>query len=98
MNPMDPNPGTPALDETQREKRLLEIRHEAEIRGAVASRGIRPAGAPFPLASPETGYYGIPLLKEPSWTWEVPLYFFAGGAAGAAAVVGAIANYTRADR
>jgi formate-dependent nitrite reductase membrane component NrfD len=50
------------------------------------------------VASPETGYYGIPLLKEPAWTWEIPLYFFVGGAAGAAAVVGAIASYTGADR
>jgi hypothetical protein len=47
---------------------------------------------------PETGYYGIPLLKEPQWTREIPLYFFVGGAAGAAAVVGAIANYTGADQ
>ena len=37
MKPMDPNPITPALDEIQREKRLLEIRHEAEIRGEVIS-------------------------------------------------------------
>jgi hypothetical protein len=80
------------------EQRLVEIRREAELRGEVKSRGIRPAGAPFPMASPETGYYGIPLLKEPAWTWEVPLYFFVGGAAGAAAVMGAIADYTGADR
>ena len=80
------------------EQRLLEIRHEAERRGEVKAIGIRPSGAPFPQASPETGYYGIPLLKQPSWTWEVPLYFFTGGAAGAAAVMGAIADYTGADR
>jgi len=43
-------------------------------------------------ASPTIGYYGRPLLKEPTWTWEVPLYFFVGGAAGAAAVVGATAR------
>ncbi len=30
-------------------------------------------------------YYGRPILKEPVWTWEVPLYFFFGGMAGAAA-------------
>src|SRR5207237_1107888 len=59
---------------------------------------IRPAGSRFPIASPDTGYYGIPLLKKPAWTWEIPLYFFVGGAAGAAAVVGAIADYTGADR
>jgi len=44
---------------------------------------------------PERGYYGLPLLKEPVWTWEVPAYFFVGGAAGAAAVVGAGAGAMR---
>ena len=80
------------------ENRLVEIRREAEAKGVVSAKGVRPSGAPFPMASPETGYYGIPLLKEPAWTWEIPLYFFVGGAAGSAAVVGAIANYTGADR
>ena len=47
---------------------------------------------------PERGYYGLPLLKEPVWTWEVPAYFFVGGAAGAAAVVGAAAQIAGADR
>lgn len=50
-----------------------------------------------PMA-PERGYYGLPFLKEPVWTWEVPAYFFVGGAAGAAAVVGAAAQLTGADR
>lgn len=82
----------------QRERRLDQIREEAEKRGQLRVVGTHPKGAPFPQASPETGYYGIPLLKEPPWTWEIPLYFFVGGAAGAAAVVGAIADYTGADR
>lgn len=30
-------------------------------------------------------YYGKPVLAEPVWTWEIPLYFFAGGMGGAAA-------------
>ncbi|MCA3747991.1 MAG: polysulfide reductase NrfD [Rubrobacter sp.] len=30
-------------------------------------------------------YYGRPILKQPVWTWEIPWYFFAGGAAGASA-------------
>ena len=80
------------------EQRLAEIRREAEASGKVAGKGVRPRGAPFPQASPESGYYGIPLLKEPSWTWEIPLYFFVGGASGAAAVVGSVASYTGADR
>jgi hypothetical protein len=83
--------------ELERERRLHEIRREAEQRGEVKVTGIRPPGAPFPKASAETGYYGIPLLKEPQWTREVPLYFFIGGAAGASAVIGAIAGYTGAD-
>lgn len=30
-------------------------------------------------------YYGRPILKEPVWTWEIAVYFFFGGMAGAAA-------------
>ena len=44
-----------------------------------------------------TGYYDLPLLKPPVWTWEVPAYFFVGGAAGAAAVLGAAAQLSGAD-
>jgi formate-dependent nitrite reductase membrane component NrfD len=44
------------------------------------------------------GYYGLPLLKGPVWTWEVPAYFFVGGVAGAAAVIGFAAQVGRADR
>lgn len=79
------------------EARLLQLRREAETRGRVEGAGVRPPGAPFPEASPETGYYGIPLLKEPQWKWEVPLYFFVGGAAGSAAVIGAMANWVGRD-
>jgi len=73
------------------EARLDALRREGE-RGTVRAQGVRPVDAPFPVASPSTGYYGRPLLQEPTWTWEVPLYFFVGGAAGAAAVVAASAR------
>ncbi len=39
-----------------------------------------------------TGYSDLPLLKAPVWTWEVPAYLFVGGAAGAAALIGAMAT------
>lgn len=81
-----------------REERLFEIRREAQTKGKVESIGVRPAGAPFPVASPETGYYGIPLLKQPPWTWQIPLYFFAGGAAGSAANIGLVARWIARDR
>jgi hypothetical protein len=37
-------------------------------------------------------YHGLPVLKEPVWTWEIPAYFFTGGLAGAAGVLGAAAQ------
>lgn len=82
----------------ERERRLDEIRLEAEKRGHLEVVTKHAQGAPFPQATVENGYYGIPLLKQPPWTWEIPLYFFVGGASGAAAVIGAIADYTGADR
>ena len=32
-------------------------------------------------------YYGRPVIKEPTWTWQVPTYLFTGGLAGASSVV-----------
>src|SRR3954463_16555439 len=83
--------------EDAREQRLERIKQEAAEKGFVGAPGIRPAGAPFPLVAPEIGYYETPLLKEPQWKWEVPVYFFVGGAAGAAAVIGAAANLVGND-
>lgn len=34
-----------------------------------------------------SGYYDLPLLKKPVWTWEVPLYFWLGGVAAGASFV-----------
>src|SRR5579872_6238473 len=94
--PMGKHSSLPATsDEFTREQRLEVIRQEA---GQKALSQPAAAGAAFPQASPENGYYRIPLLKQPPWTWEIPLYFFVGGAAGASAVIGAIADYTGADR
>jgi Polysulfide reductase len=39
-------------------------------------------------------YYGRPILKEPTWTWEIPAYFFTGGLAGASAVLSSAARVT----
>jgi hypothetical protein len=32
-------------------------------------------------------YYGRPVIKEPTWTWEIPAYFFTGGLSGASSVL-----------
>ncbi len=86
----------------EREARLDALRREAQAGARVSGAGIRPAGAPFPVPhagavppTARTGYYGRPLLKRPTWTWEVPAYFFVGGAAGAAALIGAVAGRTQ---
>ena len=34
-----------------------------------------------------TSYYGRPVIKEPTWTWEIPVYFFTGGLSGASSVL-----------
>lgn len=43
-------------------------------------------------------YYGLPIVKRPSWTWEVPLYFFTGGTAGALAAVSILGRWTGEKR
>jgi formate-dependent nitrite reductase membrane component NrfD len=35
--------------------------------------------------------------KPPVWTWEIPVYFFVGGAAGAAAVIAGVGAATGAE-
>ena len=56
-------------------------------RRALEELEVRPAGAIEAGEGPS--YYGVPVLKEPVWKWMIPTYFFAGGLAGAAAVLGA---------
>lgn len=43
-----------------------------------------------------TTYRDVPLVKPPVWTWEVPAYFFVGGAAGTAAIIAAAAQFSGA--
>jgi polysulfide reductase-like protein len=70
------------------EERLDEIR-----RGAAES-------TPSPGKSPslQDSYYGLPVLKKPLWTWEVPLYFFLGGISGVSAVIAFAAQLFRGDQ
>ena len=43
-------------------------------------------------------YYDRPLLKEPVWKIDIPIYYFLGGAAGAALVLGAAAQFSGDQR
>lgn len=66
------------------EKRLDALRQEAKRNGPVPGRGVDVAGGPIPK---RPGYYGESVVRPPVWTWEIPLYFFVGGAAGMAPLI-----------
>ena len=53
-------------------------------RSAYARRDGGALAQVMPKASPDS-YYGEPVINEPTWTWEIPWYLFAGGLAGASA-------------
>ncbi|MEA2137788.1 MAG: hypothetical protein QOG56_938 [Solirubrobacteraceae bacterium] len=66
--------------------------------GGRSTRMPRSDGGPqVPRARP-TSYYGLPVLNGPVWTWEVPVYFFAGGMAGASAPLALAASLRGEDR
>lgn len=67
------------------EQRLDEIRRGAAA--AAAPVGSAPGSAAQPQIRGKQSYYGLPVLKAPVWTWEVPLYFFLGGIAGVSSCV-----------
>jgi hypothetical protein len=74
------------------EDRLDALREEAERTGKVQSHGIAPADGPFPKPAVATSYHGNPVLKPPTWTWQVPLYFFVGGVAGVSALIALVSH------
>ena len=50
------------------------------------------------LGSEMRSYYGRPVVKEPTWTWEVPLYLFTGGIAGGASLLHGFARLAGHER
>jgi Polysulphide reductase, NrfD len=69
------------------EERLEEIRESARRVAPPPPPDIAVKTATGAVNPAETGYYGLPLLKPPTWTWEVPLYFFLGGISGTSACI-----------
>src|SRR5246127_5390175 len=81
-----------AADSQMTEGRLDALREEAARTGTVQHRGILPVGGPFPKPASAKSYNGNPALKQPTWTWQVPLYFFVGGVAGISALIALLAH------
>lgn len=79
------------------EARLERLRERAASGAGVDGEGVDVAGGPIPAGAPDgyrppddedaRGYYGLPIVKPPVWTWEIPAYFFVGGLSGMAAAI-----------
>src|ERR1700723_2077507 len=88
---------TPKTKPKATEERLEEIRESARREAPPPPPDIAVNIATGALKPEQTGYYGLPLLKPPTWTWEVPLYFFLGGIAGVSAVIAFVSSIFHAD-
>ncbi len=66
------------------EDRLSAMREQAKHGAPLRGRGVDVVGGPIPRRA---GYYGQSVVRPPVWSWEVPLYFFVGGAAGMAPLI-----------
>lgn len=78
------------------EARLDQLREEARTTGRASGRGVDVTGGPIPTGAGRPvrpGYYGRPVVKPPVWEWQIALYFFVGGLAGMAGVIGAVACF-----
>ena len=75
------------------EDRLDEIRIAASESPKATATIQHPSGS----WSPEGTYYGLPALKAPPWTWQVPLYFFIGGIAGMSGCIAFVAQLFRSE-
>src|SRR5580698_7268652 len=88
------NPAGPSYPKAS-EERLDAIRNEASVSGKVVTgAGQAHANARIPGAE---DYYNLPVLKPPTWTWEVPLYFFVGGISGVSSVIAFVGHLFQAD-
>ena len=82
------------------DSRLAAIAGEASEQRVPADRATSEGAPPFDVwhrgpservSSEAPTYYDRPVVKEPTWIWTVPAYFFSGGAAGASAVLAGVA-------
>jgi polysulfide reductase-like protein len=78
---------TPTRKPKATEERLEEIRESARRDAPPPPPDVAVQTAVGALDPAQVGYYGLPLLKPPTWTWEVPLYFFLGGISGVSACI-----------
>lgn len=61
------------------------------VESTSTSPRVRSDGGMAP-ADTSRSYYGRGIINTPVWTWEIPIYFFAGGLAGASSLIAAAAQ------
>ena len=77
------------------EERLDALREEARRTGRAGDPGVTIVGGPIPRdVAAVPGYYGLPIVKPPVWTWQIGLYLFVGGTAGMSAVLALVGILT----
>ena len=77
------------------EDRLDVLREEARRTGRVGEGGLTIVGGPIPRdVAATSGYYGLPIVKPPVWTWQIGLYLFVGGTGGMSAVLALVGILT----
>jgi Polysulphide reductase, NrfD len=67
-----------------------------QTRSSGRGGGEPPTARVMAKASPDS-YYGRAVIAEPTWTWEIPFYFFFGGMTGAAAPYALLAELRGED-
>ncbi|HUO36059.1 MAG TPA: NrfD/PsrC family molybdoenzyme membrane anchor subunit [Candidatus Acidoferrum sp.] len=71
-----------------------------EIKRIAGETSLAPGAAKLgshPQITGHDSYYGLPALKPPVWTWEIPLYFFLGGISGVSGCMAFVAHLLHAD-
>ncbi len=80
---------------------MSEQRREPQPQRSVTQQGGSPDGRGEVRMVPEEevrNYYGRPVIKEPTWEWQIPWYFFTGGLAGASSGLALVARLSGNDR
>jgi formate-dependent nitrite reductase membrane component NrfD len=54
---------------------------------------LRPNDQMPPTDGARATYYDRPMIKTPRWRWYIPVYFWLGGIAGGASMIGAVAEF-----
>lgn len=88
----------PELGLLQGEGSRQRVKHLDEAFPAIPAPTVAEERPSQAVREPEPTYYGQPVVKQPVWIWSIPLYFYVGGLAGAASLLGVTADFAGRGR